>query len=253
MRSFPLIEKEALAPGFFRFRLRGSLGGRPGQFVMVKAWPGLDPLLARPLSIHDQDEDSFRLLFQVRGRGTAILARQEVGDEILVLGPLGQGFETGSEGPALLVAGGIGIAPFLFLARELRVRGREVYLFYGARTAAELLLLEEFESLGVRLHLATEDGSAGVKGFVSEPLVSFLKESPEGTLYACGPTPMLQAVSRIAREFGLRAYVSLEARMACGLGMCLGCTVPRAEGGFLHVCTEGPVVPAERVFREAPP
>ncbi len=253
MRTFPLLKNECLAPGFFRFRLRGNIGARPGQFVMVKAWPGFDPLLARPFSVHDQDETTFSILFQVKGRGTAILATQKEGDEIQVLGPLGRGFDLSSVGPAILVAGGIGIAPFLFLAKQLKAQGQKIYLFYGAKTATELLLLDEFETLGVEIFLATEDGKAGRRGFVTEPLRSFLEKSPQGVIYACGPLPMLKAVSDLAFTFGLKAFLSLEARMACGLGMCLGCTVPKADGKFLHVCTEGPVVLAEEVFKGALP
>ena len=247
MRSFRLLEKEALAPGFFRLRFEGTLGASPGQFVMVRAWPGFDPLLARPFSVHDQDESSFCLLFQVRGRGTRILAGLREGDRAQILGPLGRGFELSFEGPAILVAGGIGIAPFLFLTKELKARGQEVFLFYGARRTAELLLLEEFEALGAKLFLATEDGSRGERGFVTGPLATFLERN-RGTIFACGPMPMLKAVRELAKTHQLKAYLSLEARMACGLGMCLGCVVPRAEGGFLHVCTEGPVVSGEEVL-----
>ena len=248
MPDYLLLQKDLLAPGIYRFRLEGNLGARPGQFVMVRAWPGFDPLLARPFSVHDQESSYFSLLFQVRGRGTKILSQKNEGEKISILGPLGTGFDLSQKGAAILVAGGLGIAPFLFLAKELRKQKKDVFLFYGARTQKELLLLKEFEKLGVKLFLATEDGSRGHKGFVTEPLIRFLENNSQGAIYACGPLPMLKAVGELSRKFGLKSFVSLEAHMACGLGMCLGCVVPKKNQGYLHVCIEGPVVPAEFVF-----
>ncbi len=246
MREFRLLRNEVLAPGYHRLTFEGKLTGRPGQFLMVRAWEGYDPLLARPFSLHELHEASFSILFQVRGRGTSYLSQLKPGAKVEILGPLGRGFPPPSEGPLILVAGGIGIAPFKFLAKEY-IPG-EIILFYGARSAKDLIISDEFKALGVEVFLATEDGSTGFSGLVTEPLGDFLKQNPKCTIYACGPTPMLKAVAKIAKELGLKAFVSLEARMACGLGMCLGCTVPTKGEGFLHVCTEGPVVAAEQVF-----
>ncbi|WP_456369640.1 dihydroorotate dehydrogenase electron transfer subunit [Thermodesulfatator atlanticus] len=249
MKSFLVKAKEEVAPGYVLLTLAGDLApAQPGQFVMLRAWPAFDPLLARPFSIHDAAPGLLKILFQVRGRGTTLLAQKKPGDLIEVLGPLGRGFPVEENAPALLVAGGIGIAPFLFFAKRLLEVGRKVVLFYGARGEGDLLCLEEFESLNIPLKISTEDGSKGAKGLVTDLLQTYLSQDGKGIVYACGPMPMLSAVAEVARHFNTKAYVSLEAHMACGLGMCLGCTVARKEKGFLHVCSEGPVVPAEAVF-----
>ncbi len=219
---------------------------QPGQFVMLRAWPGLDPLLARPFSVHDLREDGFAILYQVRGRGTQLLNQLRKGDPVDVLGPLGQGFPEPTTEEVFLVAGGIGIAPFLLAARHLRER-HKVSLFYGARSSSDLLRLKAFKELRVSIHLSTEDGSAGAKGLVTEILRKSLGRT-RATIWACGPMPMLKAVAELTREAQVKAYLSLEAKMACGLGLCLGCVVPKGSRGFLHVCTEGPVVEAEALF-----
>ncbi len=246
MKEFVLCQNEALAPGYHRLVFKGQLGGMPGQFLMIKAWSTHDPLLARPFSLHEVEKEHFSIFFQVRGRGTALLAQLKPGDRASVLGPLGRGFPLNEKGPFILVAGGIGIAPFKFLVKALK--DEEIFLFYGAKRAEELLLLEEFQKLGVKVFPATEDGSVGFHGLVTRPLEEFLAQNATGTIYACGPNPMLKEVARLARAFNVKAYLSLEARMACGLGLCLGCVIKGKGGRFLHLCTEGPVVPAEKVF-----
>ena len=247
MEGFTLIRNDCLGPGYHRLVFEGRLEARPGQFVMVKCSATHDPLLPRPFSLEESDGKTFSLLFQVRGRGTALLARKKPGDVLHVLGPLGRGFPL-PQGKALLVAGGIGVAPLRFLVRVLKEKGKDLVFFYGARSAADLILLDELKSLGVDTICATEDGSLGARGLITEPLREFLEGEKTGEIFACGPLPMLYAVSDLARKFGLKAYLSLEARMACGLGMCLGCAFPRKDGSYLHVCTEGPVVSAEEVF-----
>ena len=248
MKGFPLLKNECLGPGYHRLVFKGRLEARPGQFVMVRCTSTHDPLLPRPFSLNESDGETFSLLLQVRGRGTALLARKRPGDTLHLLGPLGKGFPLPRGAKALLVAGGVGVAPLRFLARVLKEEGKKVFFFYGARSAKDLILLDELEALGVETICATEDGSKGAKGLVTEPLREFLEVEETGEIFACGPLPMLQAVSDLAREFGLKAYLSLEAQMACGLGMCLGCAFPRKDGSYLHVCTEGPVVLAEEIF-----
>ncbi len=220
---------------------------QPGQFCMLRAWPGKDPLLARPFSVHDREGDRLTFLIQVRGRGTALLSRLRAGDEIEILGPLGRGFPAPSGVRVYLVAGGLGVAPFYLAAKELLARGIEVELLYGARSREDLVRLSAFRRLGLTVKVATEDGSLGHRGLVTELLEEALARA-EGEVFACGPWPMLQAVAEVGRRHGARTFLSLEARMACGLGLCLGCAVKRRAGGYLHVCTEGPVVPAEAVF-----
>lgn len=233
---------------------------RPGNFVMVRVSEGYSPLLRRPFSVHDVVQDAVSLLFEVRGVGTRCLSALGPGQEIDVLGPLGNAFPAVTEGcRVVLVAGGMGIAPFAFLVR--RLQGQEpspvVHLFAGGRTAARIPGLEAFKEWGVEQWLATEDGSAGRRGLVSE---LFGREGRrfQGrpcTVFACGPWEMLRAVAKEALALGLACMVSLESRrMGCGVGACLGCVVrvqAKSEDGgavrYARVCTEGPVFDAVNV------
>ncbi len=224
---------------------------QPGQFVMLRAWSELDPLLARPFSIHDVKKGAFAVLYQIRGRGTRLLAELNKGDQLAVLGPLGQGFPLPDTQEVWLVAGGIGIAPFLYTAKWLCQKGFDLHLFYGARSKTDLLRVKAFRELGIPVTLATEDGSCGHQGLVTAPLEKALAQKAQVTLLACGPMPMLKAVALLSQKYGCQAYVSLEARMACGLGLCLGCAL-KAQKGFIHVCREGPVVPAQALIPGKP-
>lgn len=246
----PVVEKSDPGPDLVRLTLAApglARTARPGQFVMVRTsdTDSVDPLLRRPLSIHDVRGDKLSLLFKVIGRGTANLARLERGGEVDLLGPLGRPFPE-VEGPALLIGGGLGIAPLLFLARGRA--GRQTAVRLGAATAAELVVAMDFEALA-ETHLFTEDGSTGEKGLVTAGLADELAANPAAVL-TCGPEPMLRAVAGAAAAAGVECHVSLEARMACGLGACLGCSVDRADGGRARVCLEGPVFEAERIFGE---
>ncbi|WP_309474795.1 dihydroorotate dehydrogenase electron transfer subunit [Dissulfurirhabdus thermomarina] len=257
----PVLDHRPVAPGIHELTVEApgvAAAARPGQFCMLApaAADARDPLLRRPLSIHRvADGGRVVFLYRVVGRGTALLAARRPGDLVRVLGPLGRGFTPGA-GPAVLVGGGMGIAPLLFLAERLPAgHGHAVVL--GARTAAELPGLDRFEAAGHRLLVATEDGSLGEKGLVTGILEGLLEEAAGGdgpALFACGPWPMLRAVREAAAAKRLPLQVSLETRMACGVGLCLGCAVPRPSGeGYHHVCREGPVFDAEAVSWEAPP
>lgn len=250
MKAFRVSAKRWLKPGYFLLEIHApelAQEARPGQFAMLRAWQGDDPLLPRPFSLHDVEGEKVSFLIQIRGRGTKLLARLSAGDIISALGPLGRGFPPPLQERIYLVAGGLGVAPFLFVAKDLVRQGKEVHLLYGARTKEDLLRISIFKKLGVKVSLATEDGSIGHHGLVTKPLEEALVQR-SGHVFACGPWPMLEAVARLTREYGIPAHLSLEAQMACGLGLCLGCTVKKKQGGYLHVCTEGPVVPAESVF-----
>ena len=249
-----LIENRAVGPLIYRADLDApeiAAQARPGQFVMVRVdgrtGPSLDPLLRRPLSIHDVPDRKaglVRLLYRKVGRGTALLAQARPGEAWDLFGPLGQGFPA-VEGPKLLLGGGLGLAPLLFLARETagQADGR---LRLGARNAAELVCLDDFKETGLELSIFTEDGSAGEKGLVTKGLAEELKSRP-ATIFACGPEAMLKAVAGLAADQGLACYLSLERRMACGLGACLGCAVEDSAGGYARVCQEGPVFEASGV------
>lgn len=224
----------------------------PGQFVQVRVTSTYDPLLRTPLSVHDSDPDrgTIDLLYQTVGTSTQLLSNYREQMRLDILGPLGKGF-TLPTGPkssfALLVAGGIGIAPMLLLARFLMANQVSTRLLYGARTASDMVRIDAFEKLGVTVACSTDDGSYGVRGNVVDLLADFLQSGAGGEIFACGPTPMLKALQSLVRERELAAQLSLEAYMACGLGACLGCAVAVPGGGYKHVCTDGPVFAAWEV------
>lgn len=228
-------------------------GFQPGQFAMLELDPRhvrLDPLLPRPMAIYRAHRGEVEFRFRPVGRGTRALGELLPGAELGFLGPLGRGFpepRVGGEGEsAILVGGGTGSATLYALA--CRRPGARVLL--GGRTPAELLGREDFEKLGVALELATEDGLAGYEGLVTD----LLAPRPGDAVYACGPTPMMRCVADRAHEAGARAWVALEAQMACGFGVCLGCAVPRAGGGgFAYVCQDGPVFDARELDWDALP
>lgn len=223
---------------------------RPGQFVMVRVGSGLDPLLRRPFSICGVEGNLFLLLYRVVGKGTEIMAGEvAAGDKISVLGPLGRGFSIpDKEGTILLVAGGIGIAPLLFLGHEL---GRRDFKFMaGFGSAAGIIPAQEVIDLSVPLEISTDDGTEGHHGPVTDLLVRHLREHRTGSdqfIFTCGPKPMLRSVAITAMKGGIPCQVSMEASMACGLGACLGCVVkasPAEKQTYYHVCSDGPVFAA---------
>jgi len=229
---------------------------RPGQFLNVKVSSGPDPLLRRPISVCDVERNRVRLVFKVVGRGTELLSRLRVGDETDVLGPLGKPAPEPRGQDLLLCGGGIGTAPLLFLARRLK-RANRLQVLVGARTKAELLLLREFRSLKVPVAVATDDGSAGHEGMVTELAESeFRSQNTEGrtqngrrrsavsrqpsVVFACGPKPMLADLVRRLDPIPVWGYV--EERMGCGTGICYCCALPKKGGGHVRFCEEGPVV-----------
>jgi dihydroorotate dehydrogenase electron transfer subunit len=233
---------------------------RPGQFVMVKTSIGLDPLLRRPFSIFEILRDArgtvlgLSLLNKRVGVGTALLYEARPGDRISCLGPLGRPFApVDPPAEAWMVAGGVGLAPFVTLAEALAVRRTPMTLFYGARSAADLYYADLFERLGARLVLTTEDGSRGEAGRISAPLERALVERPADrpvTIYACGPTPMMAAVARLGARAKRPVFASLEPVMGCGMGGCYSCVVPVRRGAgshFVRSCLDGPVFDASAV------
>lgn len=232
----------------------------PGQFVMVKTTPGLDPLLRRPFSVFEVLRDNgglpvgISLLNKRVGIGTEHLYAVEPGARVSCLGPLGQPFVPVSPpDQAWMVAGGVGLAPFVTLAEALAGRGTPMTLFYGARSGKELYCADLFTRLGARLVLTTEDGSEGERGRVTDPLRRALADLAGGstaTIYACGPTPMMRAVATLGREADARVFVSLEPVMGCGMGGCYSCVVrvrTGSESKFVRSCLEGPVFDAAAV------
>ena len=223
---------------------------RAGQFVEIKVDNSPSTFLRRPISVNFVDEarNELWLLIQIVGEGTRHLSQLHVGDTLNVLFPLGNGFSQGVAGErVLLVGGGVGIAPLLQYAKQLRQAGATPYLLLGGRSAGHLLQLDLFRQYG-EVYVTTEDGSMGEQGFVtnSSVLESFLSSPTEGAIRisCCGPKPMMQAVARWAKQHQVRCEVSLENLMACGLGACL-CCVEKTVRGNVCVCKEGPVFDIE--------
>lgn len=211
----------------------------PGQFVQVAAnTPGV--FLRRPISINDvnYDQNTIDLLIRKAGKGTSTLVALKEGDKLNILLPLGNGFsfDVASGSRLLLIGGGVGVAPLLYLGRKLKEAGHKPEFLLGARSATDLLELDDFAAIGT-VHVSTEDGSMGEHGLVTRHSAL---EGNIDTIYCCGPAPMMKAVASIARERAINCEVSLENMMACGLGACL-CCVENTVKGNVCVCTEGPV------------
>ncbi len=254
-RACTILSRQALSEDTLSLTLgvgdmvRTSLRG-PGQFVHIRCGEG--QLLRRPLSVASwtcaPEGDTLTLIFEIRGAGTAWLARQREGTNLDVLGLLGNGF-TLPKGRVLLAGGGIGIPPLLGCARE--AGGRATALL-GFRSRERDLFSALFAPLCEGVHLCSDDGTLGTPGFVDALLRRELDRDPRyEAILACGPTPMLKAVARVAAEYAIPCQVSLEQRMGCGVGACLVCACDMADGSRKHVCRDGPVFPAEEVNWDA--
>ena len=263
--AHPLLERvevllnERVATGVGLLSLRSpriAASVRPGQFVHLRIAVGTDFILRRPFSVHRAGADTIEILYQVLGRGTRELADAERGDVMDAIGPLGSGWEVG-EGVAhaLLVAGGLGAAPLGMLAEELAAAGVAVSVAVGAPTSERLVARELFESVARRVDVATDDGSAGERGFVTVVSERLLREDRPDIVCVCGPEVMARAVAAQAAAAGVPCRVSLERVMACGIGACLSCVVTTV-GGRKRACVDGPVFDAEEVCwdgSEVPP
>jgi dihydroorotate dehydrogenase electron transfer subunit len=240
----PLLKQEKIAKNTYALTVKADpivQKARPGQFVHLRITQNLDPLLRRPLSINSLNKETGELTFwyQVIGKGTALLSQLSPGDTLDIMGPLGNGFQTDFSGKKIgLIAGGIGIAPLVFLFETLSPKNT-VKVFWGGKSKNYL------PALNLSLEMITEDGSSGRKGLVTE----LLTESFD-LLFACGPQPMLKAVTHFAFPKGIPLQVSLESVMACGVGACLGCIVKGSKKQF-KVCQDGPVFWADDVFGES--
>jgi dihydroorotate dehydrogenase electron transfer subunit len=243
---------------------------RPGQFLMIKATLGGDPLLRRPFSIFEVLRDpagapaGVSILNKRIGVGTSMLYDARPGDRLSLVGPLGTPWPLSAAEPGLaeeasrktseywMVAGGVGLAPFVTMAETLAASGNTMRLFYGGRSASDLYYASFFEELGASLVLTTEDGTRGEKGRVTAPLERALaaREGADVTLYSCGPTPMMRAVAALGAAHQCRTFVSLEQVMGCGMGGCYSCVVPIHEGDrahFVRSCIDGPVFDAAQI------
>lgn len=238
----PVVSNKDIMPGVHLIWLEApEIAGTasPGQFVMVRCGEHYDPLLRRPLSIHSMaDGEHIALLFNVVGRGTGWLSQCQKGNSLDILGPLGNGFTLQpSSHKLLLVAGGIGIAPLVFLAEKALSKGFSVTMLMGAKNASMLYPRSLLPS-PIDILIATEDGSEGKKGMVTELMTGFTAQTDQ--IFACGPTSMYQSMAVQSNLKGKSVQISLEVRMGCGLGACYSCTVKTREG-LRQVCQDGPV------------
>ena len=241
--------------GFFRLILKApeaAAAAIPGQFVMLRVSDTMDPLLARPFGISSvPSRSTIEIVYRVVGRGTALLAGREAGHALSVLGPLGKGFPMpDKETTPVLVGGGSGFPPLHFLAQRA---GPRAHFFIGSKNKEclpPLGIIKSFRDVVSRVHIATEDGSRGARGTSTDILNAFLSKTEKKSnlvIYACGPHAMLAAVNRLAVEHSVPCYVSMEERMACGLGACMGCSIPMRAGGYRRACKEGPVFDAREI------
>jgi dihydroorotate dehydrogenase electron transfer subunit len=261
-----LLYNKRIQGAFFRLVLAAPDIAKqtlPGQFISVRINQALEPLLRRPLSIHRVSGANIEILYEIVGKGTQLLAQKKAGEYLDVIGPLGSGFSlqlpVSISRPPILVAGGIGVAPLLFLAEKI-AGGRGLVLI-GAKDKGHILCEKEFKDLGCEVKIATDNGSRGLKGRVTELLKSTLAarkniEKPDmccpghdTAIYACGPHPMLKEVAALAKKYNIPAQVSMEEHMACGIGACLGCVVKTGtDFTYKRVCKDGPVFKAKEII-----
>ena len=243
----PLLRRESIGDAYhiLSFDLPEGSPARAGQFAMVRGaeW-GDAPLLPRPMS-YLTGGTTPSILIKVVGEGTLRMARAEPGEPFSLLGPLGNTWRPHTPGrKQVLVGGGVGIAPLLFLARQLQAEGADLSLIYGGRSARDLPLVDEARELG-RVELTTEDGSLGTHGRVTDVLARVIDANAE--VYTCGPDRMMAKVAEMCSAADVPCEVSVETPMACGYGVCLGCPVPTTSGGYLYACVEGPCIDARRI------
>jgi 2-polyprenylphenol hydroxylase and related flavodoxin oxidoreductases len=249
-----VLTNEMIAPDFYKMRVRApDLAGAfsPGQFFQMRLDAGVNGFfLRRPFAPSAYTEDGFEFVYRLTGDGTASMTSLSYGDSFFVLAPLGNSYSLPAAGTsALLIGGGCGAPSIVPLAKALKEREVRVTVVIGARTAGMLLECDAFGRIADRVVVATDDGSLGCKGTVVDAYALEKVERPDG-IFACGPTPMLRAAAGLAERLGISAQVSLEERMACGFGACMGCAVPvKAANGTVYrrVCHDGPIFDAARL------
>lgn len=237
-----LIDKQSLSSVIRLFTLRNPViarEARPGQFIHIKINNCYYPLMRRPISVFSSDNsNNFQILFKIVGEGTKQLAEKNIGEEIDIISPLGNSYTINENRDILCVAGGIGIAPIYFLLLRAHQKGVNATLLFGGKTVDDILFRQDLNYLTNKLIIATEDGSLGNKGKITEFLPPYLDEMVD--MYVCGPIPMVKVIKDTIGFRNINCYVSLEERMGCGLGACRGCVV-NTVNGYMRVCTDGPV------------
>lgn len=253
-----LVKKEQLKPDIFKFSVKAPnivKNSKPGNFIEIRVSEQTEPFLRRPISIYNLDRENgiLEFIFQVKGKGTKILAQKEVGTQIDIIGPLGYGtFKYDDYKNIAIIGGGIGVFPLYELAKCAKKDGINVNTYLGFRSKDFVVLEDEFKNVSDQLIITTDDGSYSEKGFAINYLEKDCEAGKVDSIYACGPLPMLKAVQKLALEKDITCQISLEEKMGCGLGVCLGCAVktaksPKDAPEYLHVCKAGPVFQAKDV------
>ncbi len=245
---YPVVSVKKLNETTYDFVIKApdiAKKAKEGQFVQVKA-DGF--FLRRPISLGGITEDTIRIIFEIKGDGTKAIANIKEGDMIDVMGPLGHGFTVSDQKKVILIGGGIGTPPMLPLAEDFK---ENATVILGFRSKEQVILKEDFEKTGAKVIICTNDGSMGEKGFVTDVLKTLIDEKPD-MIYSCGPNVMLKAVATMANENDIPCEVSLEERMACGVGACLGCACKTKShdgtSSHAHVCKNGPVFDSKEVI-----
>ena len=250
-----LVKKEKIIDGIYKFSVKApeiANSAKAGQFLEIKVSDIGETFLRRPISIYniEKEEGIIEFIFQVKGKGTEILSTKNIGDKIDIMGPLGFGsFKIEENKNVAIIGGGIGTYPLYELAKELKGKSKTT-MYMGFRKKDLVTLEKEFEEITDRLVLTTDDGSYKEKGYAINVLKEDCKNEKPDMIYACGPLPMLKAVREFAIEENIPCQISLEERMGCGVGACLGCAVKVISGKeprYGHVCKEGPVFNAKDV------
>lgn len=250
--KYKVILNERLSPQYWRMAFDApevAAEVRPGQFVHIRTdEEGLQPFFRRPFSVY-RSLKYVEIFYDVVGTGTRLLSMKKKGDTLDVLGPLGQPFMMPPEGTrqVVMIAGGIGIAPMLILSDLLKNKKYELILLYGGRDRRHVYPMQEFKDNGVKIHIATDDGSVGIKGRVSSLFDKIEKSTAKTFIYTCGPNPMMKAVQDFAGKQGILGQAACEEIMACALGACLGCSI-ETKNGFKTVCHDGPAFDLNEVI-----
>jgi len=248
--KFRVVANKKLCPRFYRLSLDAKplvKSIKPGQFIHIRVKDSLEPFFRRPFSVFRAQKYA-DIFYEAIGPGTKILADKKKGDELDILGPLGNSFSLPPKGTktVVMVAGGIGVAPFLIFSDLLKSKGYNLMLLYGARTKGHTFNMKDFKANGCQVFVATDDGSVGTKGRVSNLFSKIPLDHKTTFLYTCGPNPMMAAVQAFAKENNLRGQASCEEVMACALGACLGCSI-ETTSGYKTVCYDGPVFDLQEV------
>ena len=253
-----LIKKEEIIKDIYKFSVKAPEiveNSKPGNFIEIRITEGIDPFLRRPISIYNLDKENgiLEFIFQVKGKGTEILSKKEEGADVDIIGPLGHGtFKFEKYKNIAVIGGGIGIFPLYELSKEAKQNNVKVNSYLGFRNKDFVMLEKEFEEVTDNLTITTDDGTYKEKGFAIDYLIKDMENEKYECIYACGPLPMLKAIQKYANENNIDCQISLEEKMACGLGVCLGCAVktaksPKDAPEYWHVCKGGPVFQAKDV------